>query len=362
MKKLKMLGFTFVAMIMCMFSANAADISFSENSSNGNITMSPANTNYKYQWVHVDYQDYTAVEAKLKGIVQELKDMAPAYNELVSAANTATANYQDAYTKYQQGKLSRTELAPYATAMENANQKVLEAKEAYDVKADEFFAEVEKIAPRTSTWNNVTSGTIAFDKGGIDYGQADAAVIWVDTGKKTHRYEAKIYMYQEADGSLRAEVDCPVIRKFCEVADGKYYGKDGSEVSKETYENQCLPKVCSVDGGKYYGLDGTEVDANTYKEQCENPTCEIKNDKYYDNNGKEVTEEEYNKLCNPTCKVEDGKYYGPDGKVIDKAEYDKLCSNPKTGFALPITIGIIIIGGGAIAIMVANKKKLFKQI
>lgn len=372
MKKLKMLCVAFIAMLFSTMGANAVSLSFSENSSNGNITVSPYSSGLKYQWVHVDYQAYQAVEAKLKGIVAEIKEMHDGpLEEARVKANTARQKHSDANAKLKAEqakdpnsnatKMARQEAAKAYAEYETAKAAYDEEENKYNAKYAEFMNEVAKIAPiNESAWKDMTSGTVAFDPTG--YTQADAAVIWVKTSSGN---ETKIYMYQQgADGGfLRAEVDCPVVRKFCEVDGNTYYGKDGNQVTKEEYEDQCLPKICKVVDNKYYGLSGTEVDEKTYNEECGPKVCVFDNGKYYDKEGKEVSKEEYNKQCNPTCKVEDGKYYGPEGEELTKEEYEELCTkNPKTGFGLPLTLGIILLGGGAAGIMVANKKKLFKQI
>lgn len=377
MKKLKMFGVALFTMLFCTVGASAASISFSENSENGNITITHnLQEQLQYQWVHVDDEVYQGVEAKLKGIVAEIKTAQTAVSAEKVKVDAAISKYNAANEKYQAEKakdsnseatkLARIEVANAYTEYENVMSVWQTEYDKYNAKVDEFNSEVAKIAPiNNSNWKNVTSNTIAFDNTG--YAQADAAVIWVKTNAGN---ESKIYLYQESDQSLRAEVDCPVIRKFCEVDNGKYYGKNGDEVTKEVYDRECgvvEKKVCKVEDGKYYGLEGNEVTEDVYKKECEqtNPTCKVEDGKYFDKDGNEVTEEEYNKSC-LICKVEDGKYYGKDGKEVTKEEYDKSCSqavtNPKTGYALPIAAGLVVLGAGAVVITLAHKKKLFKQI
>lgn len=369
MKKLKMLCIAFIAMIFSMTGASAISLSFSENSSNGNITVSPYSSGLKYQWVHVDYEPYHKVEAHLKGIVNEIKEMHKDLEAARVKANNARQKHSDANEKLKAEqakdptsdatKLARQEALNAYNEYEAAKAKYDVEENKYNAKYAEFNNEVAKIAPiNESNWKDMTSGTVAFDSTG--YSQSDAAVIWVKTSTGN---ESKIYLYDQPTNSLRAEVDCPVVRKFCEVDGNTYYGKDGNKVTKEVYEDECLPKICKIVDGKHYGLSGKEVDEKTYNEECGPKVCVFDNGKYYNKEGKEVTEEEYNKECHPTCKVEDGKYYGPEGEELTKAEYEKLCaSNPKTGFGLPFTVGIILLGGGAAGIMLANRKKLFKQI
>ena len=54
---------------------------------------------------------------------------------------------------------------------------------------------------------------------------------------------------------------------YCNTASNICYGKNGTDVSKGTYEKECL-KACYQSGGKYYGKDGTEVSKETYEEEC----------------------------------------------------------------------------------------------
>jgi uncharacterized surface anchored protein len=83
--------------------------------------------------------------------------------------------------------------------------------------------------------------------------------------------------------------------KICKVENGKYYGKNGTEVTEQEYRDQCL-KICKVDNGKYYGKNGTEVTEQEYKDQCLK-ICKVENGKYYGQNGTEVTEQEYKDQC-----------------------------------------------------------------
>lgn len=56
----------------------------------------------------------------------------------------------------------------------------------------------------------------------------------------------------------------------CEKVDDTYYDKDGNTVSKEDYEESCLPSpTCAYKNGKYYDDDGNEVTQSEYKEICE---------------------------------------------------------------------------------------------
>lgn len=338
MKKIKMLCLSIMMLFVCTLGANAASLSFSENSTGKKIDISPIKAGYKYQWVHVNYTDYTGAEASLKAMVTEIKSLADVYNAATNEYNSSAAEYASLVSA---GNLTRPEQKElYNEKIDTPKKKVDAAKKAYDEKCDEFYAMIEAIAPRNeSNWTDLTTSPIPFDSTG--YVQADAAVIWVDTNSEEHRYEAKIYMYEENTGELKAEVDCPIVNNFCQVVDNTYYGPNGTEVTKEVYENSCLPKVCKKDGDKFYGLNGTEVTEKVFKEECETTT-----------------------VVAPICEVKDGKYYDDKGNSVTKEAFEKACpkSNPKTGYTLPIALGVTIISLGILGIIVSNKRKMFNQV
>ena len=46
------------------------------------------------------------------------------------------------------------------------------------------------------------------------------------------------------DTKEQYEAECDN-KKICREENGKYYGKDGSEITKEQYEKDCIPKTGS---------------------------------------------------------------------------------------------------------------------
>ena len=110
---------------------------------------------------------------------------------------------------------------------------------------------------------------------------------------------------------------------ICKVVNGKYFGKNGTEVTVAKYREECLP-VCKIVNGKYFGKNGTEVTVAKYKEECMK-ICKIENGKYYGKNGTEVTVEKYREECLPICKVENGKYYGKNGTEVTEDKYREDC-------------------------------------
>lgn len=132
-------------------------------------------------------------------------------------------------------------------------------------------------------------------------------------------------------------------KHYCEIYNGKYYGKYGKVVSKSTYQSQCNHKqpeqhYCVYYNGKYYGSNGTVVSKTIFQRQCSSTPdkhyCVYYNGKYYGKNGNVVSKSQYNKECKgePTkhyCEIYNGKYYGKNGNVVDKSTYEKECKAPE---------------------------------
>ena len=129
------------------------------------------------------------------------------------------------------------------------------------------------------------------------------------------------------------------IKHYCVVYDGKYYGKDGDVVSKSEYTKQCIGEkkhYCVIYNGDYYGKNGDKVSKDEYIAQCTEPKkeehyCVYYDGKYYGLNGDVVTKEEYVNQCLPKeeekhyCAKVDGKYYDDNGNVVSKEKYEEIC-------------------------------------
>ena len=91
-----------------------------------------------------------------------------------------------------------------------------------------------------------------------------------------------------------------------------------------------------------------------------NEKCSEKDGKYYDKNGNEVSQEAYENSCNITiskCQEKDGKYYDKNGKSVAKEEYLKSCGlvdNPQTGVEIPLAL-LILIGVFGFHLFLKNK-------
>ena len=125
-------------------------------------------------------------------------------------------------------------------------------------------------------------------------------------------------------------------------------------------------RVCEVVGDKYYGKNGTEVDKKTYEKECKN-SCEYIDGKYYGKAGNVVDEKTYKEECEPvrSCEFTDDKYYGKDGNEVDKATFDKECGEevivPNTSSnvsTLGIVGGMMLLASGA-GVIAYRRKQLF---
>lgn len=113
-------------------------------------------------------------------------------------------------------------------------------------------------------------------------------------------------------------------------SDTYYFGKDGTEITKEEFDNTCIDKIyCDKDeNGKYYDNEGNETTELNYKRICQKRYCDTLNDGnntyYYNSKGAEVSKEDFESDCRK-CKTDGEKYYGENGSEVDKLTYEKTC-------------------------------------
>lgn len=119
----------------------------------------------------------------------------------------------------------------------------------------------------------------------------------------------------------------------------------------------------SLNGQDYY-----QYHLYCNKEEPETYTCEYKNGKYYNKEGKEVTEAEYKADCEEpvvnTCKIVDGKYYDNNGYEVSKEDYEKACTipeNPKTGSNVSYIYAVLISLVALSSYAVVRKAKKFSR-
>ena len=57
--------------------------------------------------------------------------------------------------------------------------------------------------------------------------------------------------------------------KSCKTIDGAYYGKNGKETDKGTYEKECVSHKCELVADSYFGKDGKEVSQEQFEKECD---------------------------------------------------------------------------------------------
>lgn len=301
---------TLVLSVMLVGSSLASVNAYTEN-----VTINSTNIKLNYLDENVA-GDYVAVSGTLKSndAVVSNQDIAitkEVYDAYVKNLADKKA-YADSKTTEMNQKSSEVQVKrqlldslqvgteEYSTALENFNK----AQEEYNTletefnsKIDEFDAKEKELIPSfTNNWNKLTL---------------------TESTDSENRYAAK---------------------------------------PSEEYPYYVTWVKVTVNGNDYYNYS-----VNCITLEVELPKCKIEDGKYYDKNGKEVTETEYNKSCNPVCKVVDGKYYDNNGKEVTKDAYTKACGNPKTGINMYYTYGAVIVIAACGLYMATRKvKKLSK--
>ncbi len=130
----------------------------------------------------------------------------------------------------------------------------------------------------------------------------------------------------------------PEVKRYCEYYNGKYFGKYGQEVNRNTFNDECIVKPeptvlkCTIKDGKYYDSTGIVVSRQEFEKQCmpeDKHYCVYYNGDYYGKDGSKVSKDEYKKQCQQEdkhyCVYYDGKYYGIDGDVVSEDKYREEC-------------------------------------
>ena len=109
----------------------------------------------------------------------------------------------------------------------------------------------------------------------------------------------------------------------CGVFDGKYYDRNGNQVTK-TEQNRLCIGTCISKNGKFYDNTGKEVSEKQMNKACFN--CSKKADgTYIDSYGNKVSEAAYYKSCKPYCTKSDGNYYDANHRPVSEDAYKKSC-------------------------------------
>lgn len=241
------------------------------------------------QYIKITQEEFESINGKLKELKQFNEEHTEYSEEINAQADQLQADANKLVPIFDNAKWTKLTLTEKDT--------VVTASDGTSIRGNKYNVPLPDNIAYMVSWTKVTVGD-------TDY------------------YAYFLYCYEEKT----------TITYKCQIKDGKFYDKDGNEVTQEKYEEDCVINSCSIKDGKYYGKDAEEVDEATYKAQCGN-----------------------------FCKIVDGKYYNDKGNEVTKAEYTKACGNPKTGITNYYMIGgsfIVLAGLGYV--LIRNKKLLCK--
>ncbi len=202
---------------------------------------------------------------------------------------------------------------------------------------------------------NVACGKKCAYKDGKYYNNEGEEVSWLNYEKACNNYSCQkvcepnnnsncIY-YNNNNEVVKDEKAMNVAcGKVCVYKNGKYYNKQGEEVSWQAYDLDCnsytCRKVCNPNNNKdciYYDKEGHNAGSEeAMKESCdiqEQHICEIVEDKYYNSQNASVSWKEYfldcfpgkcQKVCNPK-KGDECLYLDNSGKESTEIKYLQEC-------------------------------------
>ena len=242
MKLLKKISVCVFALFICLSATSAYE---------QDITLDKTNINIAY--VENANTQYVALKGTLKNsdakvYLQEVQVTKEQFDKIVQAGADLEKYYDDNIAK-----------------MDTATN---EEKIAFNDKVNEYKATLKSLVPTyaDSDWKQLTltESTDSENRYAANVtGKNAYFVSWV----KVTIGSAEYYNYSV---NCLDETPEPVVN-ICKIVDGKYYGKDGSEVTKEKYSDQCEKKICRIVGGKYYDKNGKEVSKDAYYKACPNP-------------------------------------------------------------------------------------------
>ena len=245
-----------------------------------------------------------------------------------------------------------------------SNQEIGIEKKDYDAWVANNEEEDEKISDITTKLNKKSEEVDAkqelvdsLDKTSEEYFTAKDELDKLIDEEKTlnNQYQSIVSEYGEKARAIIPDFDDDKWNKLTLKESTATENKYSAEPSFQYAYYVTWVKV-TVNGEDYYNYS-----VNCLKEEVQVYVCKLVDGKYYDKDGKEVTEAEYNKSCNPICKVVDGKYYDNNGKEVTKDAYTKACGNPKTGINMYYTYGaVIVIAACGLYIATRKVKKLSK--
>jgi hypothetical protein len=240
-----------------------------------------------------------------------------------------------------------------------SNQEIAITKETFDAivanskerntytssKLTEIDTKYESYKAKEKAKDEATEGTEAYNTALAEYNAAKA-----EYDALQEEFDSKVSEYNTKEKNLVPSFDNNKWKQLSLSSSTDTENRYDALPSGEYPYFVTWVKV-TLDGKDYYNYDVNCL------EEMEILICKIENGKYYDKNGKEVTEAEYNKSCNPVCKVSNGKYYDNNGKEVSKDAYTKACGNPKTGINMYYTYGAVTLIAAFGLYMVTRKVK-----
>lgn len=190
--------------------------------------------------------------------------------------NDAKVYVQDVQLTKQQFDTYRNLVDERKSYIKSNDPQTNEEKTAFQNKVNEYDAQIKNVIPDfdNTKWTELTltETTDTENRYAVSpFANYAYYIVWA----KVTIGGVDYYSYYENCLTTQPETTTPV----CKIVDGKYYGSNGSEVTKEQYTEQCDKKVCRIENGKYYDKNGKEVTKDEYYKACPNP--KTGNNTYY---------------------------------------------------------------------------------
>ena len=136
-----------------------------------------------------------------------------------------------------------------------------------------------------------------------------------------------VLVKEEKTVSTNTQLSVTPVKRSCEIANNKYYDKNGKVVDKAEYERQCVHK-CEYYNNNYYDKNGKITDKTTYSIQCEKHTCEVVGNTYFGKDGRILnSKEEYSLECEKhSCEKVGDTYFGKNGNIVKADQFDIECN------------------------------------
>ena len=221
------------------------------------------------------------------------------------------------------------------------------------LKNDAAKVYMQEIQINKETFDALNTNNTAW----INYSKANANIVNTGTEAQIAEFNAKDAEYAATEKSLIPSFNESNWKELTLTETTASENKYSAALSNDNAYFVVWVKV-SLNGQDYYDFEFNCL------EQNETPTykCQIVDGKYYGLDGSEITKEKYTTDCEKkVCRIEGGKYYDKDGKEVSKADYYKACPNPKTGNNTYYTYGIITVIGAFVLYMFTRRIKKFSK-